>query len=129
MIRPWEKGTVMDDFLSYEACIANMNTATLAGKVLKVEALTGKATGIAFTIDYQKHWPNGNTQSIPIRCYVTGADRLEKLSWLKAGEWVLACGEITDKGAVYAHQVEWLSRPPREPGEDDAYLAGVLESR
>jgi hypothetical protein len=87
---------MMDDFLTYEDCVANLNTATLAGKVLTVELLTGKATGFAFTISYEKHWPNGGTQTIPIRCYVTGADRLERLGWLKAGEWVLAHGEVTD---------------------------------
>jgi hypothetical protein len=119
----------MSDVLTYEDCVTNLNTATLAGKVLKVEALTGKATGVAFTVGYEKHWPNGAVQTIPIRCYVTGADRLEKLGWLTAGAWVLAHGEVTDKGAVYAYQVEWLSRPAREPGEDDEFLAGLQRSQ
>jgi hypothetical protein len=119
----------MSDFLTWEECVANMNTATIAGKVLKVETLTGKATGFALTIGYEKRWPNGSVQTIPIRCYVTGAERVEKLSWLKPGECVLVHGEVTDKSAVYAHQLEWLSRPPREPGEDDAYLAGMQTSK
>jgi hypothetical protein len=93
--------------------------------VVKVEPLTGKATGAAFTIAYKKEWPNGNVQIIPIRCYVTGTDRLEKLTWLKAGEWALVHGEVTDKGAVYAHQLEHLSKSERPAGHDDAYLAGM----
>jgi hypothetical protein len=119
----------MGDFLTYEDCLANLNTATLAGKVLTVEPLTGKATGVVFTIGYEKHWPNGAVQTIPIRCYVTGSERVQKLGWLKPDELVLAHGEVTDRGAVYAYQVEWLSRPAREPGEDDEYLAGMLESQ
>ncbi len=119
----------MSDFLTEAECVPNMNAATIGGKVLKVEALTGEATGFVFTIGYEKSWPNGHVQTIPIRCYVTGAERVEKLGWLKTGEWVLAHGEVTNKGAVYAHQLEWLSRPPCEPGEDDAYLAGMLTSR
>ena len=118
----------MSDFLTWEDCVANLNTATIAGKVLKVESLTGKATGLAFSIGYQKQWPNGNTQTIAIRCYVTGAERVEKSSWLKPGEWALVHGEVTDKGAVYAHQLEWLSRRAREPDADDAYLARILGS-
>jgi hypothetical protein len=115
----------MGDFLTEEDCAPNLNSATLGGKVLKVDALPGEATGLTFTIAYKKHWPNGAVQTIPIRCYVIGAERVEKLSWLKPGETVLVHGEITNKGAVYAHQLEWLSRPMREPGEDDAYLAGM----
>jgi hypothetical protein len=118
----------MNDFLTWEDCVVNMNTATIAGEVLKVESLTGKATGFAFTIGYQKQWPNGNTQTIPIRCYVTGAERAEKLGWLQPGAWALVHGEVTDKGTVYARQLEWLSRPAREASEDDAYLAGILAS-
>jgi hypothetical protein len=119
----------MNDFITWEDCLANMNTATIAGKVLEVQALSGKATGFAFTIGYQKHWPNGNTQTIAIRCYITGAERVEKSSWLKPGEWALVHGGVTDKGAVYAHQVEWLSRPARVSDADDAYLAGILASK
>jgi hypothetical protein len=119
----------MSDFLSWEECVVNMNAATIGGKIAKVEALTGKATGFAFTIEYKKQWPNGTTQTIPIRCYVTGAERVEKLSWLKPGEWALVHGETTDKGAIYAHQLEWLSKPEREPGEDDQFLAGMQRSQ
>jgi hypothetical protein len=119
----------MTDFLTEADCVPNLNSATLSGKVQKVEALTGKVTGFAFIIGYKKYWPKGAVQTIPIRCYVTGPERVETLGWLKAGEVVLVHGEVTDKGAVYAHQLEWLSKPPREPGEDDAYLAGMLTSR
>jgi hypothetical protein len=115
----------MDDFLSEEACLPNLNTATVAGKVLKVEALTGKVSGFAFTIGYEKHWPNGGVQTVPIQCYATGAERVEQLGWLKPGEVALVRGEITNKAAVFAHQLEWLSKPPREPGEGDVYLAEV----
>ena len=44
------------------------------------------------------HWPSG-VQEIPITCYVSGAERIEKLRWLKVGEVVLARGELTDKGS------------------------------
>jgi hypothetical protein len=115
----------MDDFLSEEDCMPNMNAATIAGKVIKVQPLTGKTTGIAFTVGYTKHWPSGGSQEIPLRCYVTGQERIEKLSWLKAGEMVLVSGEVTDKASVYAYQVEWLSKPERDAGGDDAYLAGM----
>jgi hypothetical protein len=120
----------MDEaFLSEEDCVPNLNSATIAGKVIKVEPLKGKSPGLAFTVGYLKHWPNGGSQDIPVRCYVTG-ERVEKLkSWMKAGEVVLVHGEITDKNAVYAHVVERLSIPQREPGEDDAYLAGVQQSQ
>jgi hypothetical protein len=119
----------MADFLTEEECTPNLNSATISGKVVKVETLTGKATGFVFTVGYEKHWPNGTTQTIRIQCYVTGAERVEKLSWLKAGEWVLAHGEITDRGAIYAHRLEWLSRPERVPGEDDEYLVGIQRSQ
>jgi hypothetical protein len=36
----------MDDFQSREACMPNLNAATIAGKV---EALTGKTPGLVFT--------------------------------------------------------------------------------
>jgi hypothetical protein len=119
----------MSDFLTEAECAPNLNSATIAGKVIKVEALTGKVTGFAFSVGYEKHWPNGGSQEIPIRCYVTGADRIEKLGWLKPGEVVLVHGEVTDKGAVYAHQLECLSKMAREPGADDAYLAGMQRSQ
>lgn len=41
------------------------------------------------------------------------------------GEVVLVHGEVTDKGAVYAHQLEQLSKPERVPGEDEEFLAGM----
>jgi hypothetical protein len=76
-------------------------------------------------IGYIKHWANGGSQEIPIRCYATGAERVEKLGWLKVGEVVLVHGEVTDKGAIYAHQLEQPSKPARQPGEDDQFLAGM----
>jgi hypothetical protein len=115
----------MDDFLSEEACAPNMNAATIAGKVIKVEPLQGKTVGMSFVVGYVKHWPSGGSSEIPLKCYVTGAKRVDKLSWLKAGEIVLIKGEVTDKGAVYAHQLAQLSRHEREPGEDDEFLAGM----
>ena len=90
----------MSDFLTQEACAPNMNAATIAGRVIKAEPLTGKTPGITFVVGYQKHWPNGGTQEIPLRCYLTGAERIDKASWLKAGEVVLVHGEVTDKGAI-----------------------------
>jgi hypothetical protein len=117
----------MDDFLSVEACMPNLNTATIAGKVIKVEELKGKSVGLAFVVGFQKHWPSG-TQEIPIRCYVTGAERLEKLRWLKMGETVLVHGEVTDKGAVYAMQIEQLSKADRDLSEADAYLRGMSQT-
>jgi hypothetical protein len=120
----------MDEmFLTEADCAPNLNAATIAGKVITVEPLSGKTTGLAFTVGYLKHWPNGGSQEIPVRCYVTG-ERVEKLkSWMKAGEVVLVHGEITDKNAVYGHQVEQLSKPERHPGADDEYLAGMPRSR
>lgn len=79
---------------------------------------------MSFVVGYQKHWPNG-VQEIPIRCYVTGQERVDKLSWLKVGEIILARGEVADKGAVYAHQLEQLSRPARDAATDDAFLSGM----
>jgi hypothetical protein len=103
----------------------NLNSATIAGKLIKVEPLTGKTPGLSLTIGYTKTWPNGGTQEIPIRCYVTGAERVEKYRELKPGAVILVHGEVTDKNAIYAHQLEWLSHPPRAPSKDDAYLAGM----
>lgn len=121
----------MNDFLTKADCAPNLNSCTIAGKVIRAEPLHGKSVGLSFTIGYQKHWPHGGTQEIPIRCYVTGAERVDKLRWLKAGEIVLVAGEVTDKGAVYAHRIEQLSKPEREPGsdDDDAYLAGMSRTR
>jgi hypothetical protein len=115
----------MSDFLSEMDCLPNINACTVAGKVLKLEPLT-KMAGIAFTIGYQKHWPNGGTQEIPIRCYLTGAERVAKLDWLQVGDVVVIHGEVTDKGAVYAHIIERPYRVERDPGEDDAYLSGAI---
>ena len=115
----------MDDFQRKEDCVPNMNAATIAGKVIRVEALSGKTPGLAITLGYMKSWPNGSRQEIPIRIYTTGAERVEKLSWVKVGEVVLAQGEVTDRGAVYAHHLEWLSKPPRHPGEGDQFLEGM----
>jgi hypothetical protein len=118
------------DFLTEADCLPNMNTATIAGKVIKaVETLKGKSVGISFVVGYQKHWPSGGIQEIPIRCYVSGQERIEKLDWLKMGEIVLCQGEITDKAALYCHRVEWLSKPERIPSEDDEYLAGMQRTR
>jgi hypothetical protein len=115
----------MGDFLSEADCIPNLNAATIAGKVIKVEPLTGKTPGLALVVGYMKHWPNGGSQEIPIRCYATGEGRIEKLDWLKVGEVVLVRSEVTDKGAVYAHQLEQLSKSMRQPGTDEQFLAGM----
>jgi len=115
----------MADFLTEQDCAPNLNTATIAGKVIRIERLKGTSEGLMFVVGYQKHWPSGGVQEIPLRCYVSGAARVEKLTWLKAGEIILVKGEVTDKGAVYAHQLEQLSKREREPGEDDEFLAGM----
>jgi hypothetical protein len=120
----------MDEaFLSEADCVPNLNSATIAGKIMTCEALKGKTVGMSFLVGYTKTWPNGGTQDIPVRCYVTGTRVEQVKSWLKPGEVVLVHGEITDKNAVYAHVVERLSIPQREPGEGDAYLAGVQQAQ
>jgi hypothetical protein len=116
----------MDD--SYEDCLVNLNTVTVAGKVASVEKISGKVPGLVFIISYQKHWPSGGVQEIPIRCYVSGEARIEKLDWLRPGEWVLAHGEVTDKGSIYAHQIEQLSRPSRGD-ELDHYFERMAEEQ
>jgi hypothetical protein len=116
-------------FLTEQDCAPNINSATIAGKVIKREEIKGKSIGISFVVGYQKHWPSGGIQEIPIRCYVSGQERIEKLGWLKMGEVVLVHGEVTDRGAVYAMQIEHLSKPERIPGEDDEYLAGMQRTR
>lgn len=103
----------------------NLNAATIAGKIIKVELFQGKSIGLSFVVGYQKHWTSNDVQEIPVRCYVTGAERVEHLSWLKVGEVVLVHGQVTDKGAVYAHQLERLAKPERAPGENDEFLAGM----
>jgi hypothetical protein len=44
----------MSDFLSIEDCAPNLNTVTLSGRVGKLKAIIGKATGMAFTIGHKK---------------------------------------------------------------------------
>jgi hypothetical protein len=118
----------MDDFLTFEDNVINLNTVTLAGKVVSVEKISGKAVGLMFMVAYQKHWPSGNVQQIDIKCYTSGEARLEKLDWLKAGEWALVSGEATNRGNVYAYQIQQLSRP--DTGDDlDAYFARMSENQ
>ena len=113
----------MDDRpLTEEDCAPNMNAATIAGRVIKVEVLTAKTPAISFIVGYQKHWPSG-VQEIPIKCYASGAERIEKLRWLKVGEVVLARGELTDKGSIYAHQIEQLSTPAKTSEDVDGFFA------
>jgi hypothetical protein len=57
---------------------------------------------------------------------VTGAERLEKLDWLKVSQIVLVQGEVTDKGSVYAYQTQPLLTPERNLGEN-IYLRGMSE--
>jgi hypothetical protein len=115
----------MDDKPLTEAeCIPNLNTATIAGKVIEVKPVTGKTPGIAFVIGYQKHWPSG-VQEIPIKCYISGAERVEKLGWLKFGEYALVHGEVTDKGGIYAHQLERLSASGRDSEDPDGFFQRV----
>jgi hypothetical protein len=103
----------MDEFLSEEDCRPNLNNVTLAGKVLKVERLAGKTSGIAFVVSYIKQWPNGGTQEVPIRAYTTGR-RVDTLGWLKPGETVLIRGEIVEKMGVYARELIQLSASERQ---------------
>jgi hypothetical protein len=56
----------MSDFLGEADCASNMNAATIAGKVIKVEPLTGKTLGLSCVVGYQKQWPNGGSQEIPM---------------------------------------------------------------
>jgi hypothetical protein len=98
----------MADFLTEQDCAPNLNSATIAGKVIKVEKVSGKTVGLVFHVGYQKHWKTG-VQEIPIKCYISGAERIEKLNWLKAGAMALVSGEIDSKGSVYAMRVEDLS--------------------
>jgi hypothetical protein len=106
-------------------CLPNLNAATIAGKVIKFERFQGKSLGLSFVVGYQKHWTSTDVQEIPIRCYVTGAERVEHLRWLKVGEVVVVHGQVTDKGAVYAHQLDRLSAPKWLPDEYDEFLAGM----
>jgi hypothetical protein len=115
----------MTDFLSEEDLAPNLNNAVLAGTVRTVNPLPGKTPGLSFIVRYVKHWPSGDTQEIGIPCYLTGQQRTDQASWLKPGEVVIVQGEVTDRGAIYAHRVQPWSRPAREPGADDEYLAGA----
>ena len=110
------------DFQTEADCEPNLNSATIAGKVIKSEVIKGKTVGLVFIVGYQKHWPSG-TQEIPLRCYISGQERVENLRWLKAGEVVLVKGEVTDKGSVYAHQIEQFSKA----GHDAEDLDGFFE--
>jgi hypothetical protein len=115
----------MADVLTYEDCVVNFNAATVGGRIVKVEQLSGKTVGLVFHVAVQKHWPSG-VQEIPIRCYISGAERIAKLGWLKPGAWALVRGEITDRGSVYALDIQQLPKAGREPGEDDdEYLASA----
>jgi hypothetical protein len=87
----------------------------------------------------KRFWVNSNTEiglvsitstSLPIAipCYLTRAERLEQASWLVTGELVLVQGELTDKAAVYAYQLQQLVRPPCGSGEGDEFLAGMQRS-
>jgi hypothetical protein len=121
---------VEEHVFTEQDCMPNLNMATIAGKVISVELLAGKTPGLRFVVGYTKTWPSGGTSEIPIRCYITGAEQVEKLSWLNTGEVVLIKGEVTDKNAVYAHVVQHLSKPEREPGSnDDAYVTGMSRGR
>jgi hypothetical protein len=57
---------------------------------------------------------------------VTGAERLEKLDWLKVSQIVLVQGEVPDKGSVYAYQTQPLLTPERNLGEN-IHLRGMSE--
>jgi hypothetical protein len=109
----------MDDFLTEEDCTPNLNTYTGAGKVSKIEPLTGKTPGLAFTIDYKKQWPNGHEDTWPIRCYVSGTERVENLRWMKVGEIIVVRGEVTNHNTIYAYRVEPWSPLPRDAADLD----------
>jgi hypothetical protein len=115
----------MADFLSEEECFPNVNNVVVAGQVSEVEPLAGKGSGVSFVVTYQKHWPSGEVEAFPIRCYFTGQQRIAHATWLKVGEWVLVYGQIQENGQVYALQLEHLSRPPRKAGTDDASRSGA----
>jgi hypothetical protein len=59
-----------------------VNSYIGAGRVSNIVPLTGNRPGLAFSIDYQKTWPNGDRDIWAIRCYVMGAERVEKLKWM-----------------------------------------------
>jgi hypothetical protein len=115
------------EFQTEADCLPNINNVVVAGKIVQVEPLAGKVVGLRFQLAYQKHWPDGHVQEIRIPCYLTGQARTDKADWLTAGEWVLVRGEVTDRGAVYALQIEQLSKATRSH-PDDAYLQGLDRS-
>jgi hypothetical protein len=105
-----------------EELAPNLNSWTGTGKVSKVEPLTGKTPGLAFTMDYKKIWPNGGTDIWPIRCYVSGAERVEKLkTWLKSNEVVVIRGELTNRSTIYAHVVEPWNPLPKDAFDEDNF--------
>jgi hypothetical protein len=111
-----------------EELAPNLNTATISGRLTKVEPMSGKTAGMTFEIAYRKTWPNGHTDLISIPCVVTGSERIDKIKSLKVGELVIVRGEATNRGNIYAFDVQpWIS-PVREAG-DDAYIAGMQRSR
>jgi hypothetical protein len=59
---------------------------------------------------------------------MSGTERVEKFQWMKPGGVVLIYVEMSDRNAVYAHQIEWLSKPERVPGKNDTFLAGMPQT-
>jgi hypothetical protein len=117
----------MNGFIDHKDCTPNLNTATIAGKVITVEPWQGRVAVLMFTVGYLKTWPaSGDREEIKLRCYLTGKERIDHASGLQPGEVVLVHGEVTDKGAIYAHELERLSRSAYQSDEDDQFLAGML---
>jgi hypothetical protein len=115
----------MDDYepLPVADLAPNLNSWTGAGKISKVEPLSGKTPGLAFTLDYKKVWPKGGKDTRPIRCYVSGKEKVEKLqTWLKINTVAIVRGELTNQATVYAHLVEPWFPPAKEEvlDEDDS---------
>jgi hypothetical protein len=108
-------------FLTIADCQPNLNTYTGAGKVSKIEPLTGKTPGLALIIDYKKVWPAGHADIWPIRCYVSGAERVERLKWMKVHDKVVVRGEVTNRNTIYAHVVGPWSPPPKDEFDEDEF--------
>jgi hypothetical protein len=108
------KGIEMNNFLTEENGGLNLNSYVGAGRVSRIEPLTGRTPGLAFSIDYQKTWPSGDRDIWPIWCYVAGAERLEQLKWMKVNEMVVVRGEVTNRNNIYAYQVEPWTAPPQD---------------
>jgi len=70
-----------------EELAPNMNNWTGAGRISKIEPLTGKTPGLAFTVDYRKVWPNGGKDLWPIRCYVSGRIVLNSSNGCRSMTW------------------------------------------